>query len=475
MARTPEKLVEVYLQWRTATFPEWGRAHGLNVEGVTTQDPMTRVKRAQEGRELLSQLKEVKRKNRTDGIDLDVRLCIDDGEAACSQLESADIGVRELIDLVAPDPDEKPWVENARWFAAAAEMPKALARAQASGPWIREILENVAIELVVAEESHDPIRRKASRRARLACENLAAAVGYRPLAKQIEKLPKGSWDIAKRLVERDRRRLEIALQNVSPSLLPESALIRVTEEITESGRALGLLEGWENVLREAVEKTGWAPIPPHKKPSYGIMPASRSYSSAGLRHALTENVSVMISLPISNIHFPLTAAHETYPGHMLQKVYQRNASTEAQRLLGSTRSSEGWAHYAEMKINELQIADPRLIEVGLAQRSLTCSVRLLARVGMTSEKLTYESVLNLFKNTALLSPQIAKREADRVQWNHRVIDYALGRLALESMEREFVDRGMGDQVMFRTRALPLMHLPLDIVAKKLGLDRPDSF
>lgn len=473
MPRTPEKLVELYLQWRSFSFPEWARDRGIDVPGITTQDPATRHKLALEGQQLVDELKRVQRENKADDIDIDVRLCIDDGDSTISNLRSESLSVRELLELVAPDPDEEPWIENRRWLLASQTMPRALARAQASGPWIRDVLTTIASELEEASQTRDPVRRHAAEQARTACLHLAHAVGYRPLAKQPDELPPGTMKLARKLIEQDRRRLEVALSNVAPGLIPESAMGRISEEVIDRGRVLGLAEGWRDTLKDATERSGWAPIPPHGEPSFGIMTRSRSYTSANLRSVTPTGASVMLALPTNNVTLPLTIAHETYPGHLLQRSYQRRATTRAMQLLSSPTSDEGWAHYAEMRIHELGVGEPRAFEVGLAQRSLLRSARLFARAGIVSGRMDATAALKIFKETVLLGPEAAKREADRVRWDHKVVDYSIGRRAIEQMEEEFVGRGMGDANSFRMRVLPIMVAPMDMIAKRLGLKKPD--
>lgn len=471
MARTPEKLIELYIEWKTFTFPEWARGQGFEIEGVTTQDPATRLKLTKEGAELLKELKQVQRRGKTDDVDIDVRLCIDDCRSSISQLESKHLGVREILDLVAPDQEEKPWLENVRWLAASQTMPRALSRAQASGPWIKDLLLTIAHELNEAQETRDGSRRIAARRAQLACQHLANAVGARPIAMNLDALPAKTWELAKSFVKSDRRALEIALSNAAPGLLPESVMSRVTETVTDSGLILGLAEGWRDTLRHAVEKSGWAPIPPHGEASFDIMPPSRAYTAAHLRVSRIENPTVLLASSMNAVTLPMTIAHETYPGHLLQKAYQARALTSAQRLLGSPMSNEGWAHYAEMKITELGIGDPKSLSIGLAQQSLLRSARFLARSGIAMGKMNEAAVFKLFNKTVMLDHEPARRETTRAHWDHRAINYALGRRMLEKMEKEFIDRGMGDAVSFRMKALPIMSAPIDMIAKRLGLSR----
>lgn len=472
MTRTPEKLVELYIAWRKYSFPEWARSKQFDISGLTSQDPATRKKLSIEGRELIKELSAAS-KNTTNDVDVDLRLCIDDAKIACDQLESDDMGIREIIDLIAPDPDEKPWIENERWSIAAKTLPRSLARAQASGPWVKEVFLHIAEELDEHINTRDKTRSNAAKSARDACIHMANAVGYRPTTKQKGNIPKGTWALAQNLVKRDKQALDNALSNVLPSVLPEVAFQRINENIEDRGRLLGLAETWSNTLREAVENSGWALVPKHEPASVLIMPKSRSYTQASIKNVSKTGATVFLAMPNNNVTLPLTIAHETYPGHLLQKIYQLNAQSEAMRLFGSSTSSEGWAHYAESKINELGLPNSSMFNVGLAHRSLLRSVRLLARTGIVERRLEPETVLRLFKDIALLPHDIAIVEAKRVQWDHKTIDYALGKLAIENMQKEFVDRGMGDEITFRMKILPILSAPLDLIAKRLGLRIPN--
>lgn len=472
MTRTHEKLVELYISWRKYSFPEWARSKQFEISGLTSQDPATRKKLSVEGRDLIKELSAAS-KSATNNVDIDLRLCIDDAKLACDQLESDDMSIREIIDLIAPDPDEKPWIENERWLLASKILPRSLARAQASGPWVKEAFLLIAEELDEHINSRDKMRSMAAKSARDACIHMANAVGYRPIAKQKGAIPKGTWTLAQNLVKRDKQALDNALANVLPNVLPDVAIQRINESIDDRGRLLGLAETWSNTLREAVENSGWAIIPKHEPASILIMPKSRSYTQASIKNISKTGATVFLATPNNSISLPLTIAHETYPGHLLQKVYQLNAQSEAMRLFGSSTSSEGWAHYAESKINELGLPNSSMINVGLAHRSLLRSVRLLTRTGIVEEKLKPETVLKIFKDIAMLPHDIAVVETKRVQWDHKTIDYALGKLALENMQKEFVDRGMGDEIAFRMKILPILSAPLDLIAKKLGLRIPN--
>jgi hypothetical protein len=473
MVRTPEKLTELYIQWKSYSVPEWGRSCGLNISGITTQDKAERVKTSKEGMQIVEELRHVLVSNDMSPANISVRLCIDDGVATCRMLESSEMETRELIHLISPDPDENPWEENERWLLAAQALPRALTRIQSSGPWIKDVFCAVIKELKEAQLSNDPLRSKAAMKARELCEHMIEHVG---ILKQnthsvADERNAKILRISRSLVKRDKAKLGLALRNMLRKPHENAITLYINEMILDDGRVLGAAEIWRNSLRAAIERTGWANIPAGKDVVFQLMPESRSYSKASLRNVHTQPTVQLLS-PTANILFPMTIAHETYPGHFLQKLHQLEAPTSAMKFLGSSMSEEGWAHYAEMKMKELDLSDSDRHDIGLAQCSLVRSLRCYTRCKTLLGELSEDGAAHMFKSVALLDDASARREARRVQWDNSSCHYALGRLALEQMEDEFVERGMGDAAKFRNLALPVMCAPLDIIAKKLNVSRP---
>jgi hypothetical protein len=127
------------------------------------------------------------------------------------------------------------------------------------------------------------------------------------------------------------------------------------------------------------------------------------------------------------------AAHETYPGHLVEHLHRPRAAHEAFQVADSEVFIEGWAHYAEglLVSHGFRGADPA-IAFGVAWARVLRTTRLVAALRLHIEALSIEGATTLFRETTCLDAAGARQEALRAVFEPTVLTYALGRRLIES-------------------------------------------
>jgi uncharacterized protein (DUF885 family) len=135
------------------------------------------------------------------------------------------------------------------------------------------------------------------------------------------------------------------------------------------------------------------------------------------------------------------AAHETYPGHLVEHLHRPRAAHEAFQVADSEVFIEGWAHYAEglLVSHGFRDHDPR-IAFGVAWARVLRTTRLVAALRLHIEDLPVDGATALFRSTTCLDAAGARQEAMRAVFEPTVLTYALGRRLIEA-RRAAAERG----------------------------------
>lgn len=137
------------------------------------------------------------------------------------------------------------------------------------------------------------------------------------------------------------------------------------------------------------------------------------------------------------------AAHETYPGHLVEHLHRPRAAHEAFQVADSEVFIEGWAHYAEglLVSHGFRGNDPA-IAFGVAWARVLRTTRLVAALRLHLEDLPIDGATALFRSTTHLDAAGARQEALRAVFEPTVLTYALGRRLIES-RRAVAERASG--------------------------------
>ncbi len=137
--------------------------------------------------------------------------------------------------------------------------------------------------------------------------------------------------------------------------------------------------------------------------------------------------------------------HEVYPGHYLQFLHLRaHRLSLARNVYTSWSFCEGWAHYTEQLAIEAGLdGGGRNAEVAQLHDALLRDCRLLASIGLHTERWSVEQATELFQREAHFERLPAEREAIRGTFNPEYFAYTLGKLSILSARRRFLASKFG--------------------------------
>jgi uncharacterized protein (DUF885 family) len=132
------------------------------------------------------------------------------------------------------------------------------------------------------------------------------------------------------------------------------------------------------------------------------------------------------------------SVHEAMPGHYVQLLYQSQVPTDLRKIFAPSSLVEGWAHYAEqMMVDEgLGDNDPS-IRLGQLRRALQRHARWDAALSMHVDGATVEEAAGRFEKIAHFAPFPALRETKRGTYDPTYLYYALGRMEIFRLRRDY--------------------------------------
>ena len=132
--------------------------------------------------------------------------------------------------------------------------------------------------------------------------------------------------------------------------------------------------------------------------------------------------------------------HEVFPGHFLHSEHLRHVSSKLRKsTMFATRSFvEGWAHYAEQMMIEAGFGrGDDTVRLGQLAEALVRLARLVVGIRLHAEDLSVEQGVRFFRDEALLEEANARREAERGTFDPSYVVYALGKLMLQKLRRDY--------------------------------------
>lgn len=132
-----------------------------------------------------------------------------------------------------------------------------------------------------------------------------------------------------------------------------------------------------------------------------------------------------------------TTIHEVYPGHFLQRQWEKRAPTKVQKVLSSYSFVEGWAHYGEqMMIEEgfgKKNADSHLGQLGDA---LLRNCRVVASLGIHTQGMTLAQAEERFAKDCHQDKVTAREQAVRGTFDPGYFAYTLGKIQILKLRDE---------------------------------------
>jgi len=165
----------------------------------------------------------------------------------------------------------------------------------------------------------------------------------------------------------------------------------------------------------------------------------------------------------------MTNAHEAYPGHYVQRLFQQRLTSKVRKLVGASSNSEGWAHYAEQMMVEQGFGggDPKY-HLAQLQAALTRDCRYVAGIKLHTEGWTIErAAKELFVDQCFQEPANGLAEARRGAYNPTYLYYTLGKIEIQQLRDEYLQQKGGSLKQFHDSFLSKGRLPIPLVRRLL--------
>ena len=130
------------------------------------------------------------------------------------------------------------------------------------------------------------------------------------------------------------------------------------------------------------------------------------------------------------------SVHEAWPGHFLQSLHRRKLDSRILRALGSSATSEGWAHYAEELVWETGAVAEAEARVGQLVNALLRNVRCMSAIGLHTDHMSVEKSERMFRKIAYQDPANARQQAWRGTFDPMYLIYTLGKLAIHELRED---------------------------------------
>lgn len=138
----------------------------------------------------------------------------------------------------------------------------------------------------------------------------------------------------------------------------------------------------------------------------------------------------------SDAGLALTALHNTFPGHYVQRQYEREMP-ELRRVLVTGAFVAGWAHYAaDMAVDEGFSEDPA-VRLEQLRRALQRHARWYAVMRLHAFDDPVDQVVDAFMRIAYFEEFPARREVLRATRNAGLLTDALGRMQIEELREDY--------------------------------------
>jgi uncharacterized protein (DUF885 family) len=168
---------------------------------------------------------------------------------------------------------------------------------------------------------------------------------------------------------------------------------------------------------------------------------------------------------------PLTALHETYPGHHLQLCLANKAGSHLRHLVQSTLFAEGWALYCEELMHEQGFFSGPATRLYQLRDLLWRACRVVIDVELQRGRMSFEQAVDFLVRNVVVEPVNAEAEIKRYALTPtHPLSYLVGKLQILELRAEAERRlgsrfGLGD---FHGALLASGTLPPTLVGEELS-------
>lgn len=171
------------------------------------------------------------------------------------------------------------------------------------------------------------------------------------------------------------------------------------------------------------------------------------------------------------------SVHEVWPGHFLNYLHAKRASSMFGRLFVGYAFSEGWAHYTEeMMWNAGFQKGNAKAHVGQLLNALLRNVRFLASIGLHTEGMTVAQAEKMFLDKAYQDPGNARQQAYRGTMDPGYLNYTMGKLMIRKLRQDWCKSRGGRTCWkkFHNKFLSFGGPPIPLVRKQMLGDADDG-
>lgn len=166
-----------------------------------------------------------------------------------------------------------------------------------------------------------------------------------------------------------------------------------------------------------------------------------------------------------NYLYPVTAAHEAYPGHHVQLVRANQVGSRWRKHFSSSLFAEGWALYCEELMNEAgYYRDPRIRLFQLQDR-MWRAARVIVEIGVHCYDLPLEDAARYLVDKVGMTHAAARAETRRyVAEPGQPMSYLIGELEVLRLRSKFSNLTLRE---FHDRLLDSGTIPFALVEKEM--------
>lgn len=168
-----------------------------------------------------------------------------------------------------------------------------------------------------------------------------------------------------------------------------------------------------------------------------------------------------------NYLYPITAAHEAYPGHHVQLVRANQVGSRWRKHFSSSLFAEGWALYCEEMIGEVgYYEEPRMKLFQLKDR-LWRAARVIMEIGLHCYGLSLDEAARFLVDKVGMTPTAARAETRRYAAEPtQPLSYLIGELEVFKLRQKFSSLTLRE---FHDLLLSSGTIPFALVEKEMEI------
>jgi uncharacterized protein (DUF885 family) len=171
---------------------------------------------------------------------------------------------------------------------------------------------------------------------------------------------------------------------------------------------------------------------------------------------------------LRHLNYPVLeniSIHEAYPGHYVQFLHEKRASSLSRRLFWVQSTGEGYAHYCEQMMLEEGYSDDPKLELAQLMDALLRDCRFLTSLGLHCDGMSMTEAIQIFKKTGFMTELPATREANRGAYDPLYLNYTLGKLLIYQLREKAARRPGYSLKRFHDAFLGCGNLPLPLIGE----------